>query len=242
MLLLFEHFVPFVVKNIFQQGAQHHSHISLTTPPQLRALLVNRSARLGGPIRRGSRTILDRLRNHRLGDGIGSLGTVQRDTALDPGRVQRRVGGPLRSQTIADHGAIWLRNSYHDFLSHLYVRHPRVLAPARAGNSLRLDPRDKSLGGAIHTGGIGAARRCHERRRALHGRIQYRAHRRPIPWRRVDTLDRRRRLLRRLSGDPSSIGHGHAVHPQPQGGIGRPGTQFSGASSKKAFTMFGIRR
>ena len=105
-----------------------------------------------------------------------------------------------------------LRHPDSNFSGDLCFRHARVLAPARAGNSLRLDPRDQSFGGAIDPWGIGAAGRYHERRLALHCRLQHRSHRGTVPRRRIDSFDRHRRLLRDIRCNPFDLRHGHAVY------------------------------
>ena len=83
--------------------------------------------------------------------------------------------------------------------------------------------------------------RSHECRLALHGGIQHRPHHGPIPGRHIDSLDRHRRLLRRLSASLLVSGVG-MMFIRTTAKSRSTGNRIFCVNSKKAFSTFGIRR
>lgn len=88
-----------------------HSHLRFVALQRLRLILVQRSIGFPRPLRPRGGALLDRLRDHRIGDGFGHIGPVRRRAAFAPGRPRRRAGGPLRPQALVDSHPILLNRS-----------------------------------------------------------------------------------------------------------------------------------
>src|SRR5262249_591830 len=120
---------------------------------------------------------------------------MRRTPSFDIRRARRRVSRPLQPQAPVGPHSVFFRPSRVHFSRPLCLWSAGVLAPSRAGDSFRIDPRRKPLGGPVDYQRAGSARGFAQRRFTLHGGLQLRPHHGSISRRGVGSVDRHRWLL-----------------------------------------------